>query len=232
MFPLPWLSFNHSLQTHKKMNQKYIDIINEMATEKYGEGIILCESNSDDTRLHISIKLKISTYHVFSFRTKDGKYLLEIPDLGKGFSQRGEIGLDCFETFKTIVNEVFDSKCTLSIIEFYQKYCIDVLPKCIPVKDDYDLTLITADIITELFNEAADDVLNGETVETITVSNDKNKVVFNFSVDCGRSGTHKYNSVIINKRGDIDVTLANIIEGCGIERHIIEKLKEHFEGSK
>jgi hypothetical protein len=41
--------------------------------------------------------------------------------------------------------------------------------------------------------------------------------------------THKHNFVTINNRGDINITLAEIIEGGGIESTLTQLIKDFFE---
>jgi hypothetical protein len=81
------------------------------------------------------------------------------------------------------------------------------------------------------FHEISEEWGNGESIEDVEFKMDRDdRILITFTLECGRYGTHKHNSIRITK-GGVSLSLAEIIEGGDIEAEledaIIEKINSN-----
>jgi hypothetical protein len=211
------------------MNQKYIQIINDKCLEVYGKPFIVAESNSDDTRLNIRSNID-KGYRLFTFFTEDGHFIINLPYFYNPKDRNHnklpiEIKCDDLNIFKQTLKPIFDLLITPHIIQAYKQNQLDELPPTLQTNiPNVDLSKLTVESFEQLFNETTEEESNGETTLNIQRSVSYTDVKFEFLVDCGRQGIHKHNIVTVNYRGKIHISLAEIIEGGGIEETLEEKI--------
>ena len=58
------------------MNQKYIEILNNLLEEKIGENLFIAETNKENSIISININLNNDKRTCFVIRTENGYYLL------------------------------------------------------------------------------------------------------------------------------------------------------------
>jgi hypothetical protein len=83
------------------------------------------------------------------------------------------------------------------------------------------------DIVAEAFEEATENMMNGETAVNLEFYTEK-KGTFGvtFNIDLGRGGIDSYNESYVEfKDGTVTCRLGESLEGCGIEEEVEESLQ-------
>jgi hypothetical protein len=83
-------------------------------------------------------------------------------------------------------------------------------------------------MVSDVFLEATEEVMNGETAINLDVSfnREKNTTTVEFDIDRGRGGIDSYTSSYVEfKSGEVRCGLGESLEGCGVEEIVEEKLK-------
>jgi len=204
-------------------NDKYIATLYEFAALILGKDLVEIHSNDDDTRISVSIIRPKNNISVYSIKTEDGKYFLrdgwKVPPI--------ELALDNEEVFQEYACAIMHNICKPAIISLYNNNSLDRLPNGVEASK-VNISLLNIDNFTEAFNEATDEMLNGERVENVTIDFDfiNEFLKIKYDVDLGRRGLHRNYYTSVTYRGNVAVGLPEAIEGGGMEENLEQRIKE------
>jgi hypothetical protein len=86
------------------------------------------------------------------------------------------------------------------------------------------------DIVAETFEEATEEVMNGETAVNLEFYTDGDAIGVSFDIDLGRGGIDSYHESYVEfKDGTVTCRLGESLEGCGIEEEVEERLTDFAE---
>ncbi len=83
--------------------------------------------------------------------------------------------------------------------------------------------------MVDTFLEISAEHGNSETIDEIEIIG-KNPMIVSFSLDGGRAGIHKDNSIEITKGGKVTMELCELIEGGDIEHHLKIAIEKKIKG--
>ncbi len=84
---------------------------------------------------------------------------------------------------------------------------------------------ITPSEFSSVFKECTEDIMNGEEAINVVIKSDNSGIKITFDLDCEDAGVHMGSYVTIND-DKYKIRLPEIIEFCGIEEMLENKLKE------
>jgi len=91
---------------------------------------------------------------------------------------------------------------------------------------------IDVNTFKQIFYDATLDLMNGEEAVNVEISTTDGQTRINYVVDAGRRGTMTYDkSYVIIDNGEVKCKTCELLEGCGIEEIIEEKIKEYIYGN-
>lgn len=217
------------------MSEDYVEIINQELDELVGK----CETEWYTTKYTIptvkndenSIEIRVFTSSILEYKFEGDAFLLRpyryinYVDQSR-LRDRDLIRVKDRETFRNMVRQDIQNYLIPYIFECYKSNSIKTLPdklKAPEIKND--ISKITKKWLEKAFKS------NGETIYKFnTWENDGKSLSAEFMVDCGRRGIHSHNSVTINNRGAISVSLCEVLEGVGIEENIEEAIEKYIRG--
>lgn len=87
---------------------------------------------------------------------------------------------------------------------------------------------LTNDWLISTFYDISEDIMNGESMEDIVISETKDNFIIKFTLNCDRYGFYKNQEIKINKaKKKVSVNVDDTpIEGCGIEQELSERIIE------
>lgn len=201
--------------------KEYVAIIKEEFYKAYQDTLkISIDVRSE--RIHINFVLDGGSRMSFEtiFTTKDGKYCLF------GFHDELPYAFDDKPMFRNYIRQMIIKNGHSFIKKLYKQNAIKELPKIlVSSKPKINLSNITSDKFKSIFESLSESEMNGETVEDISITKEKSKVVVMFSIDCGRSGLHRGCTLTANDRGDVSVDMYDTpLEGSGVDSGLEEDI--------
>lgn len=225
----------------------FIDIIKEEVNNIVGDFPELdINISTNSTQLHqhgwnesiISVGIKAQESYqgaqkIFDIYLGENDKLILFPEpFRNGYGNQDPIKTLIFES-KTIFRDYVKQMITLELVpaiqSWYKSNSLKTMPTKMKVEEKFDISKITKEWFQNAFFEITEDYSNQETVRKVKIETTDTTVLIKFSVDCGRRGIHKYNTVEINNRGYIYVDLCEVIEGGDIEHQLEEKIEEFIK---
>ena len=219
-------------------NEKYINILSELSDEMIGKDSIGFYSNEDNTRISINFKNNLGVkYGIHTIETENGYFILNAwRDIKFKFNS--------IDTFIDMAKQIIENIIKPAILELYKDNVISKIPEKMETPIiNIDLSKITEEWLIEKFNEVSEEESNGEEMEegikiekyynlpsgaSSASQKFEDGIKIEFSIDCGRRGVHRDNSIHINNKGKVNINLCEMLEGGGIESNLIEKIENYI----
>jgi len=166
------------VKLESKRYSEYIDIIHEELLDAFGEtnGFEFGVRPSGKT-ISLSI-LKGSHYHLDTiYMSNENEFVL--------FTRDGlPIELDSKVFFRKMTRYLIKESIVKKVKSYYEDGFIE-LPSKLKAKS-VDLSKITIELFTTIFEELSESEMNGETVEDVVINDTDDGKEIIFSIDCGR----------------------------------------------
>jgi hypothetical protein len=230
-----WKNFDFEAKDQDEQKQLaekfrwFTDIINEEIINIVGEvPINIKYSSGEDGWWYTKISVLLNNQSAFDVNLdKDDKLILFQPFSNMNLNRVGEsMKLLVFDTkviFREYIQQMIKDYLVPLIDIHYKNHALKNTGK-IKQTSKIDLSVVTEEWFKILFNSVTEEEMNSEEAKKVKIETVKNGLRINFTLDCGRYGSYKNNSVEINDRGNIIIQLYDTpVEGA-IEHRLEERI--------